>query len=151
MKVNHKRISIAVGIYMVIGAILGIYGTCKFIAKAWDYPNILWMGFVFGVLYMLVGASGYRLIRTQKVSPLTILTQAMQVAGFSALGIKYQFCAGPSFKIGYQARNIISKIEPMNVEFTLGINPTLTFFYINLIPLIISFYFIYRIKEEPFG
>lgn len=128
MKVNHKRISIVVGIYMVIGAILGIYRTCKFIAKAWDYSNILWMGFVFGILYMLVGASGYRLIQTQKVSSLTILTQALQCVGFPALGIKYQFCAGPSFKIGYQVRNIISKIEPMNVEFTLGINPTSAFF-----------------------
>ena len=148
MRNNHKSIDDLLGIYMVGGAILGIYGISKFIKEAWNYPAVLWMGFVFGGLYILVGVSGYYLFRFQKVKSYTILTQAVQAIGFSTFGIKYQFCAGSSIKIGYQTNNILCKLEPINVEFTLGINPTINFFYVNIVPLIIICYLIYQINQH---
>ena len=148
MKKNQKTIDILLGIYMIGGALLGTYGVSKFIDKAWDYPSVSWMGLVFGVLYILVGISGYLIIRFQKVSSYTILTQAMQVVGFSLFGIKYQFCAGSSLKIGYQANDILYIVEVINSEFTLGINPTLKFFYINVVPVIIIFYLVNHVNQE---
>jgi len=73
--------------------------------------------------------------------------QALQSIGFSVFGFKYQFCAGTSLKIGFQGHTLLYILEPINVEFTLGKNPTVTFFYVNLIPLLIMTFLIHNFRR----
>ncbi|GAB3237583.1 hypothetical protein GCM10027346_29340 [Hymenobacter seoulensis] len=69
----------------------------------------------------------------------TVLFQSIQVIGFCILGIKYIFCAGSLFVIGYNFpfNNIYSAIKPIGIEFTVGKNIENSFIYINIIPIII--------------
>ena len=128
-----------IGAYLVIGCLTGLYGVINYSAATWQYPSVLWIGLCFGAIYSAIGASGYYLIRTGRYFWWTILLQAIQSVGFCALGIKYIFCAGASFKAGYRPPNLYYVIEPINVEFSFGVTSDNYFFYINFIPILVIF------------
>ena len=134
-----SQIKNLLGAYMIVGFLLGIYGVVEYTVATWRHPSVLWIGILFGLVYIAIGVSGYFLIRTGKYSWSTIILQVIQSAGFCALGFKYVFCAGTSFKFGYRSPNVYYLLEPINVEFSFGITSDAGFFFINFAPLLVIF------------
>lgn len=127
-------------IYIIMGSILGIYTCVNFLLSADDYPQLMWGGYFFGIIYTFIGLSGLDLIKNKKYSWYTIFLQLIQVIGFSMFGIKYKFCAGSLISIGYDlySNSIYYIFKPIWIEFTVGKNIVNSFLYINIVPIIIA-------------
>lgn len=152
MQTIDKKIK-ALGIYQIVGGIIGIILIIYFAGKAsiLNIP-ILKITFLFLALYSFSTYSGFLLLNKNytKGFNLSILNQVLQIISFSVLGFTFQYASGIylSFGLNLTTDTLITYNSGLTAfNYKINSDPEVSAFSINIIALILI-NFLFNLKEK---
>jgi len=137
MKINR-----IIGVYEVIGSVLGLYTVVEILSTHLEVKNVPFYFVTLLIMYTVIGISGVILVTYSELLKkhlfVAILAQSLQIFNFSAFGIEYTFQAGAILgcKIDQDFKFVFNLFE---IVFELSTVSEDRFILVNGIPLIIIY------------
>jgi len=152
---STEKTLLILGIYQMIGALLGFYLVAKILLNTQEINGLLLLFFLIAIgLYSLSMKAGSVLLRKdyKRGLILSIINQFVQIVAIAIGGYKYDFFSGAKLSAGFNFTNgFLMKVESEFIsEFGFSWNSGKEYYiYINLLAIFLMYIFM-DIYEEMF-